>query len=180
MRIVNLAIGHWRNFSEIEMSPAPDSSLVCVTGDNGTGKSNILELLATAAVQLGLSPTVVQRRGELSQEPHSYSVTLRLNETPSELLGSDQWDTLRQGGMEAWDQTITLRSEVSDDGSVTDSVPGTSPTKARATSSRERSWTGSALARRSESSISTQTAPTPRSPSRPSSTPRRSSASGGA
>jgi recombinational DNA repair ATPase RecF len=92
MKFVNVAIGHWRNFRDVELSPAPDSTLVCLTGDNGTGKSNIPELLATAASPLGLSPTVVHRRGDLAQEPHSYSVTLRLGEPPPELFGAERWE----------------------------------------------------------------------------------------
>lgn len=56
MRVQYIKITTWRHFENIEFYPPEDSSLICLIGANGSGKSQILELLAACAQQIGLTP----------------------------------------------------------------------------------------------------------------------------
>ena len=44
MRVTQVKIGYWRNLRDVDLNVSEDSSLVCLVGENGTGKSAILEL----------------------------------------------------------------------------------------------------------------------------------------
>jgi energy-coupling factor transporter ATP-binding protein EcfA2 len=110
MRVEKIRINRWRNFEGVQFDVPLDATLICLAGENGTGKSNILELLSAAAARLGLSPGVAIRRGDPLSEPHDISVTLRLPDDfvpPSEF--EQQLNSLRPH-FDEWDRTLELHS----------------------------------------------------------------------
>jgi len=93
MRIRRVEIKKWRNFENVAFDLPPDSSLVCLVGENGTGKSNLLELVAAIAHVIGLSQGVDSLRGAPLACEHELCVTLSLPKEPEKLFGP-QWKTL--------------------------------------------------------------------------------------
>jgi predicted ATP-binding protein involved in virulence len=49
VRIQHISIGRWRHFQDVELSVPDGAPVVCLIGGNGTGKSQILELIAACA-----------------------------------------------------------------------------------------------------------------------------------
>lgn len=100
MRVTSIHIGRWRNLEGVQVDIPPEATLICLVGENGTGKSTILELLAQCAGALGLATGVQLKRPALGADQHDVTVTLRLPEgfdlaaaqfAPYEAL-LDQWD----------------------------------------------------------------------------------------
>ena len=77
MQIQSLTVGSWRNLEGIHIDVPLDAPLICLVGENGTGKSNLLELLSAVAARLGLSPGVQNNRGDPLGEPHDIAATPR-------------------------------------------------------------------------------------------------------
>ncbi len=75
MRVTKIRIDHWRNLQNIDLQIPSDATLVCLVGENGTGKSNILELISAAANQVGIASGLEIPRGDPFGEPHSVSIT---------------------------------------------------------------------------------------------------------
>ena len=99
MKITNIKIQNWRNFRNVEITPDPSSRLVCLVGENGTGKTNVLELISIAAHHLGLSPSNPTYRGDISAEPHSVEVEFDLGDTlrasmdiPADWIAGAPWN----------------------------------------------------------------------------------------
>jgi predicted ATPase len=74
MRVQFIEIIHWRHFEGIRLTPPDDAPVICLVGGNGTGKSQILELLAACAQRLGLSPGTESSRGDPFAEPAIFSI----------------------------------------------------------------------------------------------------------
>lgn len=113
MRISYISIEFWRNFRNIEIHVPTDLGVVCLIGENGAGKSNLLELIAAAAHHLGVSPGIELSRGNPMQEPHSFELHLSLpfeaNEIlPAQILTKNE-DWLVHS-VASWDQTLRLHS----------------------------------------------------------------------
>ncbi|HYU18815.1 MAG TPA: AAA family ATPase [Chloroflexota bacterium] len=115
MKILELRIDEWRNFRDVRLTVPPDASLVCLIGENGTGKSNILELLAAAAHRLGISSGVDIPRGDPFQELHAFTVVLQLTESEAALVSPELW-TQHVGPAGEWDRTVRLESRRGADG----------------------------------------------------------------
>lgn len=64
MRVQHISIQKWRHFEGVELSIPPSTGIVCLAGGNGTGKSQILELIAACAGKIGLSTGTVNYRGQ--------------------------------------------------------------------------------------------------------------------
>jgi len=110
MRIESVEIMRWRNMEDVSFEIPPDANLICLIGENGTGKSNVLELLATVTARFGLSTGVNLKRGEPLGEPHEVRVMLRL---PGAFpFPEGQLEQLEQGvPLDHWDRTISLHSQ---------------------------------------------------------------------
>jgi energy-coupling factor transporter ATP-binding protein EcfA2 len=109
MRISSLTVNRWRNLEGVHLEVPVDASLVCLVGENGTGKSNVLELIAGIAANLGLAPSVQMKRGVYELEPHDVSLTLQLSESfklPSLQPGNENYGNL----LADWDRSLTYRS----------------------------------------------------------------------
>jgi predicted ATPase len=110
MKIISIEIENWRNFENIELEIPEESTLVCLVGENGTGKSNILELLAVASSELGISSGVQLPRGNPLDEIHSFSVTLKLSDVVLEEV-IDQLDAPHKEWAENWDGILKLTTK---------------------------------------------------------------------
>lgn len=117
MKIVKLEITQWRNFRNIEINISEDSTLVCLIGENGTGKSNLLELISAAANRFGISPGLNIPRGDPFSENHSFSISIKLTETLEELLPDEIRQQYENNNIE-WNGVIRLISNRNSDGTA--------------------------------------------------------------
>lgn len=110
MRVLSLRVGHWRNFRNVSVDVAADSPLVCLVGENGTGKSSLLELLAAAAQHLGISHGFDVARGNPFSEPHRFEVALQLSDSVVAELVSGAPEAVRPM-CNQWNGVLELTSE---------------------------------------------------------------------
>jgi len=61
MRVKEIHIDHWRNLRDVHIVPPEDAPLICLVGENGTGKSSILDLIAEVGGLIG-APAFVSAR----------------------------------------------------------------------------------------------------------------------
>lgn len=108
IEIRNITINQWRNFENIELRLDDETGLVCIVGANGTGKSHLLELIATCAHRLGLSQGVEIPRGDPFSDLHKFSLQFYLAEGVS--AGVDQ-GLVGERDFPEWDRTLTIQSE---------------------------------------------------------------------
>lgn len=62
MKIRSLKIHRWRNLVDLHLDVPGDARFVCLVGENGTGKSTLLEAITWTAHQLGLAAQIPLRR----------------------------------------------------------------------------------------------------------------------
>lgn len=121
MRILRLRVANWRNFRDVNLLIEEDSTLVCLVGENGTGKSNILELISAAANRLGISPGIDNPRGNVFGEIHDISVEFRFDISLQSKLADGFVANLQRHGIE-WNGVITLYSKRDSSGSYSDRI----------------------------------------------------------
>ena len=80
MRIRRIAIRQWRMFERVVITIPDASGLVCLIGANGTGKSHLLELVASCAHRLGLSQGVEIPRGDPFNDTHDITLEFHVAE----------------------------------------------------------------------------------------------------
>ena len=78
MRIVRLTIRKWRNLRDVDLEVQDQPPLVCLIGENGTGKSAVLELLSAASHHLGISQGVDLPRGDPFADEHDITVVAQV------------------------------------------------------------------------------------------------------
>jgi hypothetical protein len=103
MRVKSIEIVRWRHFQNIEIRPPLENSVVCLVGGNGTGKSQILELLAACSARIGLSPGVENRRGDPFVDNAEFEIIFDVDERALPSLDLDN-DIFKR-----WDKTISVR-----------------------------------------------------------------------
>ena len=112
MRIVRLSINRWRNLRDVDLEVQDQPTLVCLIGENGTGKSAVLELLSAASHHLGISQGVELPRGDPFAEDHDLLV---LAQVPTDdLLLQDETlknEILAGGGTWAGELRLTSRRD---------------------------------------------------------------------
>lgn len=114
MRVTRLTVTEWRNLREVDLHIDPDASLVCLVGENGTGKSAVLELLSAAAHHLGIAQGVEIARGNPLDEHHEIEVVVRVPaadlEIPEHLASQ-----IEQSG-QTWSGEVRFTSRLAPDG----------------------------------------------------------------
>ena len=121
MRITRLTIKHWRNLRDVDLEVQDQPTLVCLIGENGTGKSAVLELLSAASHHLGISQGVELPRGDPFAEEHDLTVVAQV--AADDLLAQDA--TLRneiQAAGGTWTGVLCLLSRKDAAGSRMSSV----------------------------------------------------------
>src|SRR4051812_4424372 len=71
MRIRSIQVTQRRNLAELSLEVPPDAHFICLVGENGTGKSSLLELVTFAAHHMGLSTQMAIRRPMPATHPGS-------------------------------------------------------------------------------------------------------------
>ena len=121
MRIVRLSINQWRNLRDVDLAVQDQPTLVCLIGENGTGKSAVLELLSAASHHLGISQGVELSRGDPFSDEHDLTV---LAQVPADdLLFQDEAvaNAIQVAGG-SWTGELRLTSRRDSTGSQTMSV----------------------------------------------------------
>lgn len=121
MRIVRLTIRNWRNLRDVDLEIQDQPTLVCLIGENGTGKSAVLELLSAASHHLGISQGVDLPRGDPFADEHDVTVVAQV--PPDDLLLQDEAlsnDIQENGG--SWTGGLCLTSRWDYTGSRTMSL----------------------------------------------------------
>src|SRR4051812_36982813 len=111
MKISRIKIGRWRNLADFEVEFDPNAEFICLVGENGAGKSNLLEAVAYAAPQFGLTSSVSAKRPfppDMAQRT-DIAITLDLgDESAADGLIAEGVDPTSVG---LWDGTITFQVE---------------------------------------------------------------------
>ena len=111
MRIQRVKIDRWRHFEGVEFTLPDSAPIICIVGGNGTGKSQILELIAACAQRVGLTPGSEQTRGDPFSEGATFEITFQIATNAVQTLEEEgtypaHLETLRG----AWDRTLTIGS----------------------------------------------------------------------
>jgi predicted ATPase len=116
VKLTRVKIEQWRNFRAVDINVPADASLVSLVGENGTGKSNILEFIAAACVTFGLATGAEQRRGDPFAEPHEAEFVLALPPRYGEGLATQVLPDDVAGCLDEWDGTLILQTKRDDAG----------------------------------------------------------------
>lgn len=117
MRIQHIKIDGWRHFENIRLDVPDSAPVVCMVGGNGTGKSQILELISASAHRLGLSPGFESGRGNPFSQGGTFEVQFYIapgavGTLDEEMAVPDDLQEVRP----LWDRTLVVKK--SEDGSV--------------------------------------------------------------
>jgi len=112
MKITRLEIVNWRGFSNIVIDVPKGATLVALIGENGVGKSSILDVVNSAAHRLGLSSGVDIPRGDPFNETHEINVSVDLGNSIHQIAPPELLESLKQNGI-INPQNLTLKSSSS-------------------------------------------------------------------
>lgn len=76
MRIENLTIRNWRQVGDVDIRVTDESNIVAIVGENGVGKSNILQLISECLLRIGLQNEQHPQPKSRMREPHELSLSL--------------------------------------------------------------------------------------------------------
>lgn len=107
MKILNIRISEWRHFKDIEIAVPEDAPVVCLVGGNGTGKSQIMELIAAAAQRVGLTEGYSGYRGDPFNEESDVEITFQV----AVGLFPNLEILLEKNPSAIWDRTLTVRKK---------------------------------------------------------------------
>lgn len=112
--MTRVVVTAWRNLRDVDLVVDDDASLVCLVGENGTGKSAVLELLAAAAHHLGIAQGVEIARGNPLEEEHAIQVDVQVP-VADLALPENLTTEIAQSG-QPWDGHLRLVSSRTADG----------------------------------------------------------------
>lgn len=115
MRIKKIEIVSWRGFENVNLEIPEDSGLICLVGGNGSGKTQILELISACAHHFGLSQGVANSRGNPFDKTDSdFRVEALISEGIIPVLdapfGDQPEDDISQA-FSKWDRTLSISSK---------------------------------------------------------------------
>jgi predicted ATP-binding protein involved in virulence len=107
MRFTRIQINKWRNFTEIELIVPKEATLVALIGENGVGKSSILDILNSASHHLGLSAGVDIPRGDPFQDEHDLRIDVVISREITTLLTEQEINHYNEQGI-TYDGCISI------------------------------------------------------------------------
>jgi predicted ATPase len=110
LRIQEIRIERWRHFDDIKLNLPDTAPIICVVGGNGTGKSQLLELIAACAQRIGLSPGNESNRGDPFGEGASFEVKFLITPTSIATLEAEHFPDHLKDAYVSWDRTLTVSS----------------------------------------------------------------------
>ncbi len=107
MRFTRIEVRRWRNFSGVTLDLRAAGGLVCLVGENGSGKTSLFELIGAIAHRIGLTPGTDAPRGDPFADEHDVGAELEVGRL--ELLAP----LLESHGAvgEKWDGSIRIQSQ---------------------------------------------------------------------
>lgn len=112
MRIQCIKIDRWRHFEGVAFTLPEAAPIICIVGGNGTGKSQILELIAACAQRIGLTPGSENPRGDPFAENAAFEINFFV--APNTIPNLDDEHAYPEGPLRqdyaAWDRTLLVRS----------------------------------------------------------------------
>lgn len=110
MRVERISITKWRHFENVELEVPEAAPVVCLVGSNGTGKSQMLELVAASAQHIGLSEGFESGRGNPFTEASEFSVRFYIapGTVPTLDLHDGAIPEHLKESWAAWDRTLTV------------------------------------------------------------------------
>jgi predicted ATPase len=111
MKIRHLKVSGWRNFKDIELRIPDEARVVCLVGENGSGKSNLLELIGALAAAIGISPGIELHRGDPLSDAHSVQATFHLGIPLDTILTNPADVSWVHSNNIRWDGSITILSK---------------------------------------------------------------------
>lgn len=110
MRITNVTINRWRNFEGASFDIPREARLICLVGENGSGKTGLLEVVAYVAQQFGLSDGANFARAFLTgDEQFDIEATLHVPEVRERLPDFVGASAEMDVALPLWDDTLTVR-----------------------------------------------------------------------
>ena len=106
---------------------------MCLVGENGTGKSNILELIAAIAATIGISPGIALYRGNPLSEPHDLTLTISVGGSLDDLFAETEHSVWATSLNLTWNGFLSVKSHCSQNGSPKTTVEagGCDPAQAK-------------------------------------------------
>lgn len=115
MRVLEVHIREWRNLRDIHITLLDDPMLVCLVGENGTGKSSILELVADAFRSIGVDMILSAREAPRSITGAGMDADLIIDVSPWDVdvfQRGFRYDSLPSAPLtsaaKAWDCTLLV------------------------------------------------------------------------
>jgi len=112
MRIQHIKIDRWRHFEGVAFTLPETAPIICIVGGNGTGKSQILELIAACAQRIGLTPGSENPRGDPFSENATFEVSFYI--APGIIPNLDDSQLYNNSGYqkdyELWNRSLIVKS----------------------------------------------------------------------
>ena len=119
MRIEQINIERWRHFDNVEIDLPDTSPMVCLVGGNGTGKSQMLELIASCATRIGLSAGTELQRGDPFSEDSKFSIRFVISSGSIPEIETDElYPEHLRPVRPRWDRTLTVESTAANTSAV--------------------------------------------------------------
>lgn len=110
MRVSRIRVERWRNLRDLTIELDPDADFICLVGENGTGKSHLLDLLHFAGHHFGLIEGLTSKRQPpyVTEEPYRVEVRLTLGSEWREYLS--QPPAALGAAYDAWNGDLVFES----------------------------------------------------------------------
>lgn len=86
LKITKVSIQGWRHIDHVSIDVHPDASLICLVGENGTGKSGILDIISQVLANMGIGHGGNTQRSNPLLDPHEISVALSFKDQYDEIV----------------------------------------------------------------------------------------------
>ena len=116
MRFTRIHITQWRNFRNVTIEPPSETKLICLVGENGTGKSSLFELIAALSHHFGLAPGVDAPRGQPFTEKHHIAAEFTFSQGANWVFDGLPNADASLSAVTGWNGTLELLSVIDESG----------------------------------------------------------------